>query len=118
MGVECWGTDQVNGHVRCEISVVIDLHITVRIAHHADGARVQRVVVSEGIAADIDECLIARMAEPLIGVNWLKIDTVTLMEVADGVAGVRGGPGCLNSFSASISGASAGVRLPRGGAAY
>ena len=29
----------------------------------------------------------------------------------------RGGPGCLNSFSASISGASAGVRLPSGGAA-
>ena len=26
----------------------------------------------------------------------------------------RGGPGCLNSFSASISGASAGVRLPSG----
>jgi hypothetical protein len=33
-------------------------------------------------------------------------------------ATLRGGPGCLNSFSASISGASAGVRLPRGGAAY
>ena len=30
---------------------------------------------------------------------------------------VRGGPGCLNSFSASISGASAGVRLPSGEAA-
>ena len=29
----------------------------------------------------------------------------------------RGGPGCLNRFSASISGASAGVRLPSGGAA-
>jgi hypothetical protein len=29
----------------------------------------------------------------------------------------RAGPGCLNSFSASISGASAGVRLPCGGAA-
>jgi hypothetical protein len=29
----------------------------------------------------------------------------------------RGGPGCLNSFSASISGASAGVRLPSGVAA-
>ena len=29
----------------------------------------------------------------------------------------RGGPGCLNRFSASISGASAGVRLPCGGAA-
>ena len=31
--------------------------------------------------------------------------------------GDRGGPGCLNRFSASISGASAGVRLPSGGAA-
>ena len=30
---------------------------------------------------------------------------------------VRAGPGCLNRFSASISGASAGVRLPSGGAA-
>ena len=29
---------------------------------------------------------------------------------------IRGGPGCLNRFSASISGASAGVRLPSGGA--
>jgi hypothetical protein len=29
----------------------------------------------------------------------------------------RGGPGCLNRFSASISGASAGVRLPSGVAA-
>jgi hypothetical protein len=29
----------------------------------------------------------------------------------------RGGPGCLNRISASISGASAGVRLPSGGAA-
>ena len=31
--------------------------------------------------------------------------------------GDRAGPGCLNSISASISGASAGVRLPSGGAA-
>jgi hypothetical protein len=30
---------------------------------------------------------------------------------------VRGGPGCLKSFSASMSGASAGVRLPSGEAA-
>ena len=29
----------------------------------------------------------------------------------------RAGPVCLNNFSASISGASAGVRLPSGGAA-
>jgi hypothetical protein len=33
------------------------------------------------------------------------------------VPSVRGGPGCLNNFSASISGASAGVRLPSGAAA-
>jgi hypothetical protein len=32
-------------------------------------------------------------------------------------ANSRGGPGCLNRISASISGASAGVRLPSGGAA-
>jgi hypothetical protein len=30
---------------------------------------------------------------------------------------IRGGPGCLNRICASISGASAGVRLPSGGAA-
>jgi hypothetical protein len=29
----------------------------------------------------------------------------------------RGGPGCLNRFSASISGVSTKVRLPSGGAA-
>jgi hypothetical protein len=33
------------------------------------------------------------------------------------LAALRGGPGCLNRFSASISGASAGVRLPSGVAA-
>ena len=33
-----------------------------------------------------------------------------------GLAASRGGPGCLNRISASISGASAGVRLPSGGA--
>jgi hypothetical protein len=35
----------------------------------------------------------------------------------DGAMSLRTGPGCLNNFSASISGASAGVRLPSGGAA-
>ena len=30
---------------------------------------------------------------------------------------LRGGPGCLNNFSASISGASAGVKLPSGATA-
>jgi hypothetical protein len=37
--------------------------------------------------------------------------------LANNPAAVRDGPGCLNRFSASISGASAGVRLPSGGAA-
>jgi len=32
-------------------------------------------------------------------------------------SGIRAGPGCLNRISASISGASAGVRLPDGAAA-
>jgi hypothetical protein len=36
---------------------------------------------------------------------------------SDRDAAIRAGPGCLNNFSASISGASAGVRLPCGGAA-
>ena len=35
----------------------------------------------------------------------------------DGCLAIRGGPGCLNRFSASLSGASAGVRLPSGLAA-
>jgi CheY-like chemotaxis protein len=33
------------------------------------------------------------------------------------VSASRGGPACLNRFSASISGTSAGVRLPSGAAA-
>ena len=35
----------------------------------------------------------------------------------EGYMSNRAGPVCLNNFSASISGASAGVRLPSGGAA-
>src|SRR5262249_46579360 len=37
--------------------------------------------------------------------------------VAESPPEIRAGPGCLDSFSASISGASAGVRLPSGKAA-
>ena len=44
-----------------------------------------------------------------------KLDKYQLL-ILDDIA-YRGGPGCLNRFSASISGASAGVRLPSGGAA-
>jgi hypothetical protein len=41
--------------------------------------------------------------------------TITTTAEIEGI--IRGGPGCLNRFSASISGASAGVRLPSGVAA-
>ena len=40
-----------------------------------------------------------------------------ILPYEQGYVGNRAGAGCLNSFSASISGASAGVRLPSGGAA-
>jgi hypothetical protein len=47
-----------------------------------------------------------------------KVTVVTLNSVGGNVdAAMRGGPGCLNRDSASISGVSAGVRLPCGGAA-
>ena len=55
--------------------------------------------------------------------STLDLETVLTTTVAKATqlsnteAGARGGPGCLNRFSASISGASAGVRLPSGVAA-
>jgi hypothetical protein len=52
----------------------------------------------------------------LFGIGAASITAPAFADV--GLFFNRGGPGCLNSFSASISGASAGVRLPRGGAAY
>jgi hypothetical protein len=45
--------------------------------------------------------------------EWYEEDDIDLPEKME----KRGGPGCLNNFSASISGASAGVRLPSGAAA-
>jgi hypothetical protein len=47
----------------------------------------------------------------------LFIATASTATFALAVPAVRGGPGCLNRFSASISGASTKVRLPSGGAA-
>ena len=55
----------------------------------------------------------ARWRVDIIGKKLQHLGTVE----ADNEREARGGPGCLNSFSASISGASAGVRLPCGGAA-
>jgi hypothetical protein len=50
------------------------------------------------------------------GVGKELFDELTRKPEAEPEEGV-GGPGCLNRFSASISGASAGVRLPSGVAA-
>ena len=46
-----------------------------------------------------------------------KLDASYTISFARIPVGERGGLGCLNSFSASISGASAAVRLPSGVAA-
>ena len=46
-----------------------------------------------------------------------RFSLLTRITLKDGEETDRGGPGCLNRFSASISGASAGVRLPSGVAA-
>ena len=48
---------------------------------------------------------------------WALFGLVILECMGIPVPAERGGPGCLNRFSASISGASARVRLPSGEAA-
>jgi integral membrane sensor domain MASE1 len=65
------------------------------------------------------EEVIGRSIKEVMGDDGFKTILPHVNKVLRGErAEYRGGPGCLNSFSASISGASAGVRLPRGGAAY
>ncbi len=49
---------------------------------------------------------------PALGRAWM-----TRIDGSQGWSVPRAGPGCLNRISASISGASAGVRLPDGAAA-
>ena len=55
------------------------------------------------------------MSVGIMGV--MEVDVVAKKLTAHWMVGDRGGLGCLNRFSASISGASAGVRLPSGAAA-
>jgi hypothetical protein len=57
-----------------------------------------------------------RVCEPASGLEIIERKFFELHKVPDGLI-ERGGSGRLNNFSASISGASAGVRLPRGAAA-
>jgi uncharacterized membrane protein YeaQ/YmgE (transglycosylase-associated protein family) len=73
---------------------------------------------------DIVQILINLIAGALGGVGAGKasptFDLGTIGNIISGLVGggvLRGGLGCLNRFSASISGASAGVRLPSGAAA-
>jgi len=49
-----------------------------------------------------------------IGPGIVITASITNEAVADLALQKRGGPGCLSRFSASISGVSAGVRLPSG----
>jgi hypothetical protein len=51
------------------------------------------------------------------GENHKPVLYIWVIAIAVGIAAMRDGPGCLNRVSASISGASAGVKLPSGGAA-
>jgi hypothetical protein len=51
------------------------------------------------------------------GVNWIMVELENTRWGACSMTVERGGPVCLNRFSASISGAPAVVRLPGGGAA-
>jgi hypothetical protein len=58
----------------------------------------------------------------LLVLHGVSSDPSSLMEsetlsICEEFRAVRGGPGCLNRLSASISGASSEVRLPSGGAA-
>jgi hypothetical protein len=52
-----------------------------------------------------------------IGIEGAIKGLQELLDHRGSAADDRGGPGCLNNFSASISGVSAGVRLPSGRAA-
>jgi hypothetical protein len=56
-----------------------------------------------------------RSYDPSVKVKGLR--KFSKPELVRRISAQRGGPGCLNRFSASISGASAGVRLPSGVAA-
>jgi C4-dicarboxylate-specific signal transduction histidine kinase len=68
---------------------------------------------------------VAQLIRPLVGariridVDIADINCFAIADIAQFETALinRTGPGCLNRFSASISGASAGVRLPSGLAA-
>jgi hypothetical protein len=62
--------------------------------------------------AAFDIYIETQLAPTLQAGDVVILDNLKVHESAKG-----GGPGCLNRFSASISGASAGVRLPCGRAA-
>jgi hypothetical protein len=66
-----------------------------------------QLATDENSRRDFREALVRELE----GGNLLREEKMYVLD------GLRAGPGCLNNFSASISGASAGVRLPSGGAA-
>ena len=74
--------------------------------HGIDEAKVADAPTFKAVAGILKEYLENRVA-----VSHMPFDRVAISQAS------RGGLGCLNRISASISGASAGVRLPSGGAA-
>src|SRR5258708_13632655 len=82
--------------------------------------RIPGRVLVRGDIADLllPNCFGAPCRRPLQVISG-KSNTVRYFtdEFLDRCMAGRGGPGCLNSFSASMSGTSAGVRLPTGQAA-
>jgi len=72
-------------------------------------------MVDEAFALGMTVRLVARKhgVAPSQLFTWWRLVAQGALTVA-GAGEERGGPGCLNRFSASISGASAGVKLPSG----
>jgi hypothetical protein len=106
-----------------------DFHIT-RTADYfikqaADPDSIKKIYLPISEAGESQKVQIVACAAPSTAVEYIRkfiedhktdIDQ-RKADLAAGKAKDKGGPGCLNRFSASISGASAGVRLPSGVAA-
>jgi hypothetical protein len=81
----------------------------------------ERLAEAFRLSEDARCCVHAFLRSSMRAESWLGLFLSFLPRASIGAKGEalgrRGGPGCLNRFSASIGGASAGVRLPSGMAA-
>ncbi len=99
-------------------------------AHPFDGARVANILPASAdeFGLEQQEGVVILSVRPESGaarigfrpgdvIQQVGRDKIERVNDLEALLKERGGPDCLNRFSASISGASAGVRLPGGGAA-